>query len=162
MVTLTTPRCSGAEIVSIGGKGTPAFTCSYSYFDSNLIGERMKPTCTLPSATWSRGSQNRLWYSPYSTPKALSCAVIGNNIGFSTAGTSSKSFGLSALATATMSIGTLMRYAARTSCPPLMSNQSEPTARFHFGSRGRTFSSRRRMTFPSGRRKLTESPLSYV
>ena len=37
-----------------------------------------------------------------------------------------------------------------------------PTARFHFGTRGRIFSSRRRIDLPSGMRNVAESPLSYV
>jgi hypothetical protein len=147
---------------AIGGSGSPAFTFSYWYFCSSLKGTRTNPIRAPPSATWRRGSQKRPWNNPYSTPIALICAVIGKSIGRMTTGTSSNSVESSALAMATMSIGSLMRYAARTSCPPLMSNQSEPTARFHFGTRGRTLSSRSLIVLRSGRRKVTESPLWYV
>jgi hypothetical protein len=154
---------AGAPRVSTGGMGgrlPPAFTWSYLKFCSSLMGMRMKPALALPSATCTRGSQKRPWYNPYSTPIAVTCAVIGNIIGLTSAGTSSNALGSSSSATVLMSIGTDMRYAARTSWPPLMSNQSEPTATRQLGLRGRTLSSRSRITFPSGSLKLTESPLS--
>jgi hypothetical protein len=89
-----------------------------------------------------RGSQKRPWYRPYSTPIALTSADIGKSSGFITAGTSSNECGSSSRATSPMSIGAARRYAARTSWPLLMSNQSEPTARFQRGLRGRMRSSR--------------------
>lgn len=152
------PVSAGAR--TIGGSGEPALTSLYSNFCSSLKGERTTPMRALPSSTCTRGSQKRPSNNPYSTPIALTSAVIGNINGFIRAGTSSNASGSSASATSTMFIGTAMRYAARTSCPPLMSNQSDPTATFHLGTRGRTRSSRSSIVCPPGSRKVTESPAS--
>ena len=58
-----------------------------------------------------------------------------------------------------MSISTDMRYAARTSCPELTSNQNDPTDNRQFGRRGSMRSSRSAMTFPSESWKKIESPV---
>jgi hypothetical protein len=94
---------------------------------------------------------------------AVTCAFIGDRMPFTSTGTSlslSPSAFADSSATAQMSMGMDMRNAARTSWPVAVSNQSEPTTTFHFGWRGRTLSSRSWITLPSGRRRLTESPVA--
>ena len=80
----------------------------------------------------SRGSQKRPSCKPYSTAIAETSAFIGVIIGFTQTGTSSIDLGSSSVATAQMSIGTASRYAARTSWPELVSNQSDPTREIPF------------------------------
>jgi hypothetical protein len=146
------------------------------------MGMRMKPACTLPSAALTLGIQKRPSCRPYSTVMAEMVARIGLIIPFTHAGgasssasrrafcrpatvvsfaiASSSSRRVSSSATLQMSMGTDMRYAARTSWPLSVSNQNEPTNSFQSGRRALMRSSRSPIVRPVGSRMLTESPVA--
>ncbi len=111
----------------------------------------MKLTVAPPSAVRTRGSQKRPSCRLYSIVMAAISACIGKIIGFTHTGTSSKAWGSCSRTNASMCIGTAKRYAARTNWADRVSNQSEPTTRFHAGRRGRISSDRIWITVPSAR-----------